>query len=228
MLRSNNIKIPSSNSTCKTQCEPSNLTFVSRFTLHLCLWTIASYPVYLSRRARWPLPKKKSSWAIVLLYTWQCGKMSYSLVNFAFNLMGYKWEGSKWVYSLVIRLNTCLIVWSISTLPLLSKVLFMYLSFTSKVLFIYLCKFWPFIFLLFFSMCFNSFKWMFYLRSITLAGVRRLLEEDLGLEKNTLDAFKKFIQNQVDEVGLCFKKLFTSKGGVCLLICLQKKIVNRC
>lgn len=36
--------------------------------------------------------------------------------------------------------------------------------------------------------------------SITLAGVRRLLEEDLGLEKNTLDAFKKFIQNQVDEV----------------------------
>lgn len=69
---------------------------------------------------------------------------------------------------------------------------------------------------------------MFYLRSITLAGVRRLLEEDLGLEKNTLDAFKKFIQNQVDEVGLCFKKLFTSKGGVCLLICLQKKIVNRC
>ncbi|WMV54151.1 hypothetical protein MTR67_047536 [Solanum verrucosum] len=41
---------------------------------------------------------------------------------------------------------------------------------------------------------------MFYLRSITLAGVRRLLEEDLGLEKNTLDAFKKFIQIQIDEV----------------------------
>lgn len=36
--------------------------------------------------------------------------------------------------------------------------------------------------------------------SITLAGVRRLLEEDLGLEKNTLDAFKKFIKNQIDEV----------------------------
>ncbi|PHU19582.1 hypothetical protein BC332_10733 [Capsicum chinense] len=36
--------------------------------------------------------------------------------------------------------------------------------------------------------------------SITLAGVRRLLEEDLGLEKNTLDAFKKFIHNQIDEV----------------------------
>ncbi|KAH0713914.1 hypothetical protein KY289_009873 [Solanum tuberosum] len=36
--------------------------------------------------------------------------------------------------------------------------------------------------------------------SITLAGVRRLLEEDLGLEKNTLDAFKKFIQIQIDEV----------------------------
>ncbi|KAG5575564.1 hypothetical protein H5410_055698, partial [Solanum commersonii] len=38
--------------------------------------------------------------------------------------------------------------------------------------------------------------------SITLAGVRRLLEEDLGLEKNTLDAFKKFIQIQIDEVVL--------------------------
>ncbi|PHT49828.1 hypothetical protein CQW23_09575 [Capsicum baccatum] len=36
--------------------------------------------------------------------------------------------------------------------------------------------------------------------SITLAGVRRLLEEDLGLEKNILDAFKKFIHNQIDEV----------------------------
>ncbi|CAN4119618.1 unnamed protein product [Withania somnifera] len=36
--------------------------------------------------------------------------------------------------------------------------------------------------------------------SITLAGVRRLLEEDLGLEKSTLDAFKKFIKNQIDEV----------------------------
>ncbi|XP_015056538.1 protein starmaker-like [Solanum pennellii] len=36
--------------------------------------------------------------------------------------------------------------------------------------------------------------------SITLAGVRRLLEEDLGLEKNSLDAFKKFIHNQIDEV----------------------------
>lgn len=70
---------------------------------------------------------------------------------------------------------------------------------------------------------------MFYLRSITLAGVRRLLEEDLGLEKNTLDAFKKFIQNQVDEVGfqICFEKFFTSKGGVCLLIYFKKKIVNR-
>lgn len=36
--------------------------------------------------------------------------------------------------------------------------------------------------------------------SITLAGVRRLLEEDLGLEKHSLDAFKKFIKNQIDEV----------------------------
>ncbi|KAL3650122.1 hypothetical protein CASFOL_006525 [Castilleja foliolosa] len=36
--------------------------------------------------------------------------------------------------------------------------------------------------------------------SITLAGVRRLLEEDLGLEKNTLDAFKKFISQEIDQV----------------------------
>ncbi|KAK6137833.1 hypothetical protein DH2020_028421 [Rehmannia glutinosa] len=36
--------------------------------------------------------------------------------------------------------------------------------------------------------------------NITLAGVRRLLEEDLGLEKNTLDPFKKFISQQIDQV----------------------------
>lgn len=57
---------------------------------------------------------------------------------------------------------------------------------------------------------------MFYLRSITLAGVRRLLEEDLGLEKNTLDAFKKFIQIQIDEVVFCFKKpLYFQEEYVC-------------
>ncbi|KAM3306154.1 putative protein DDB isoform X1 [Capsicum chacoense] len=50
--------------------------------------------------------------------------------------------------------------------------------------------------------------------SITLAGVRRLLEEDLGLEKNILDAFKKFIHNQIDEVVFCFKNLFTSKKSM--------------
>ncbi|XP_047944513.1 DNA ligase 1-like [Salvia hispanica] len=36
--------------------------------------------------------------------------------------------------------------------------------------------------------------------TISLAGVRRLLEDDLGLDKNTLDAFKEFISQQVDEV----------------------------
>ncbi|RXH75960.1 hypothetical protein DVH24_042747 [Malus domestica] len=35
---------------------------------------------------------------------------------------------------------------------------------------------------------------------ITLAGLRRLLEEDLKLEKYTLDPFKKFISQQLDEV----------------------------
>lgn len=57
---------------------------------------------------------------------------------------------------------------------------------------------------------------MFYLRSITLAGVRRLLEEDLGLEKNTLDAFKKFIHSQIDEVVFCFKQpLYFQEEYVC-------------
>ncbi|KAL8532910.1 hypothetical protein ACS0TY_009251 [Phlomoides rotata] len=37
-------------------------------------------------------------------------------------------------------------------------------------------------------------------QSLTLAGVRRLLEEDLGLDKNTLDPFKKFISQQIDQV----------------------------
>ncbi|XP_022887289.1 uncharacterized protein LOC111403124 [Olea europaea var. sylvestris] len=37
-------------------------------------------------------------------------------------------------------------------------------------------------------------------RKITLAGVRRLLEEDLGLDKNTLDPFKKLISEQIDQV----------------------------
>lgn len=40
-------------------------------------------------------------------------------------------------------------------------------------------------------------------RSITNAGLRRLLEEDLELEKHTLDPFKKFISQQVDEVSNC-------------------------
>lgn len=37
-------------------------------------------------------------------------------------------------------------------------------------------------------------------RKLTLAGVRRLLEEDLGVDKNTLDPFKKLISQQIDQV----------------------------
>lgn len=36
--------------------------------------------------------------------------------------------------------------------------------------------------------------------SVTMAGLRRLLEEDLKLEKFTLDPYKKFISQQLDEV----------------------------
>ncbi|XP_058097192.1 uncharacterized protein LOC131242518 [Magnolia sinica] len=36
--------------------------------------------------------------------------------------------------------------------------------------------------------------------TITLSGARRLLEEDLKLEKNALDAYKSFISKQLDEV----------------------------
>lgn len=36
--------------------------------------------------------------------------------------------------------------------------------------------------------------------NVTLAGLRRLLEEDLELEKHALDPFKKFISQQVDQV----------------------------
>lgn len=35
---------------------------------------------------------------------------------------------------------------------------------------------------------------------VTMAGLRRLLEEDLGLDKHTLDPFKKFITKQLDEI----------------------------
>ncbi|KAJ4967208.1 hypothetical protein NE237_019057 [Protea cynaroides] len=35
---------------------------------------------------------------------------------------------------------------------------------------------------------------------VTLVGARRLLEEDLGLDKYVLDSFKKFISDQLDEV----------------------------
>lgn len=34
-----------------------------------------------------------------------------------------------------------------------------------------------------------------------MAGVRRILEEDLELDKKTLDPYKKFISDQLDEVS---------------------------
>lgn len=37
-----------------------------------------------------------------------------------------------------------------------------------------------------------------------MAGARRLLEEDLGLHKNALEPYKKFINNQIEEVGEAF------------------------
>ncbi|KAH6801602.1 hypothetical protein C2S51_033048 [Perilla frutescens var. frutescens] len=50
---------------------------------------------------------------------------------------------------------------------------------------------------------------------ISLAGVRRLLEEDLGLDKKTLDAFKEFISQQVHEVleGAKSEKDVKKKGS---------------
>lgn len=36
-----------------------------------------------------------------------------------------------------------------------------------------------------------------------MAGLRRLLEEDLRLEKHALDPYKTFISKQLDEVNIC-------------------------
>jgi hypothetical protein len=41
-----------------------------------------------------------------------------------------------------------------------------------------------------------------HLREITMAGLRRLLEEDLKLDKFSLDPYKKFISKQLDEVHI--------------------------
>ncbi|RVX22611.1 hypothetical protein CK203_012547 [Vitis vinifera] len=46
----------------------------------------------------------------------------------------------------------------------------------------------------------KSFFFFFFSRNITMAGVRRVLEEDLKLDKKTLDPYKKFISEQLDEV----------------------------
>lgn len=42
---------------------------------------------------------------------------------------------------------------------------------------------------------------VFFASKITMGGVRRLLEEDLELDKKTLDPMKKFINEQLDEVS---------------------------
>lgn len=46
----------------------------------------------------------------------------------------------------------------------------------------------------------RRFMFCFLCRSLTITHVRRLLEDDLGLEQNKLDVFKPFIRNLVDEV----------------------------
>lgn len=38
-------------------------------------------------------------------------------------------------------------------------------------------------------------------RSVTLKLVRRLLEEDMGLEHKALDAYKQVVSKHVDQVG---------------------------
>lgn len=42
--------------------------------------------------------------------------------------------------------------------------------------------------------------WYDLFRSISLAEVRRTLEEDLKLKKKALDAYKSFITNELDKV----------------------------
>ena len=43
--------------------------------------------------------------------------------------------------------------------------------------------------------------------SLTLEGVRRLLEKDLGLEQNALDAHKRVVKQFLEEVSLNFASL---------------------
>lgn len=50
-----------------------------------------------------------------------------------------------------------------------------------------------------------------------MAGVRRVLEDDLKLDKNTLDPYKKYISAQLDEVS---KNLFRRHhSSYCSSIC---------
>lgn len=45
-------------------------------------------------------------------------------------------------------------------------------------------------------------------RALSMAGARRLLEEDLGLHKDALEPFKKFINKEIEVVRRLFKQLF--------------------
>lgn len=48
---------------------------------------------------------------------------------------------------------------------------------------------------------FSNFFSFSFLSTVTMAGFRRLLEEDLELDKDTLFPFKKFITEQVEKVS---------------------------
>jgi hypothetical protein len=49
---------------------------------------------------------------------------------------------------------------------------------------------------------YESLCHLYPLREITMAGLRRLLEDDLKLDKFSLDPYKKFISKQLDEVHI--------------------------
>jgi hypothetical protein len=68
------------------------------------------------------------------------------------------------------------------------------------------CDFWlnqslPIIFL-WYDVIYGSLCHLYPLREITMAGLRRLLEDDLKLDKFSLDPCKKFISKQLDEVHI--------------------------
>lgn len=52
-----------------------------------------------------------------------------------------------------------------------------------------------------------------------MAGLRRLLEEDLELEEYTLDSYKKFISQQLDDVGKYVGSLTSKSTSDSLTLC---------